>query len=121
LLAACDVGIVCTVPGVDVPTFPSKTIDMLRAGVPIAAAVERTTDYADFIRENHIGVAVEAGSADRLLGAITDIIDHPDQAREMKAAAGATLDRVFDVRKASRVLIAQSFAGRGPALTAASE
>jgi len=112
LLAACDVGIVCTVPGVDVPTFPSKTIDLLRAGVPIAASVERTTDYADFVRDNQVGVAVEAGSAERLLGAITAIVDDPDRARGMKAAAGETLDRVFDVAKVSRRLIAQSFPER---------
>jgi glycosyltransferase involved in cell wall biosynthesis len=121
LLAACDVGIVCTVPNVDVPTFPSKTIDMLRASVPIAAAVESTTDYSDFVREHDIGVAVEAGSAERLLGAITRIVDDPERAREMKIAAGKTLDSVFDVRIASRTLIAQSFPERGPALTAAVE
>jgi glycosyltransferase involved in cell wall biosynthesis len=112
LLAACDVGIVCTVPGVDVPSFPSKTIDLLRAGVPIAASVERTTDYADFIRDNGLGVTVEAGSAERLLGAITAIIEQPEPARRaMAVAARETLDRVFDVRKVSRRLIAQSFPG----------
>ncbi|WP_116092031.1 glycosyltransferase family 4 protein [Sphingomonas crusticola] len=109
LLAACDVGLVCTVTGVDVPTFPSKTIDMLRAGVPIAAAVESTTDYADFVRDNEIGVAVEAGSGARLLGAIVTIVDDPAAAARMAAAGRATLERVFDVAKVSRRLVAQSF------------
>ena len=109
LLAACDVGIVCTVPNVDIPTFPSKTIDLLRAGVPIAASVERTTDYADFVRDNGVGIAVEAGSADRLLHAIASLVDQPDRRAPMIEAARETLDRIFDVGKVSRRLIEQSF------------
>src|SRR5262245_13099271 len=38
LISACDLGLVCTVTNVDVPTFPYKTIDYLRAGLPIVAA-----------------------------------------------------------------------------------
>jgi hypothetical protein len=45
LISACDVGIVCTVAGVD-SSFPSKTIDYLRAGLPIVAAVEQDTTIA---------------------------------------------------------------------------
>lgn len=109
LLAACDVGLVCTVPGVDVPTFPSKTIDLLRAGLPIAASVENTTDYAEFIRSNGIGIAVEAGSGQRFLDAICTIVDHPEQAEETITAGRDTLLRCFDVRKITARLLAQSF------------
>ena len=48
LISACDLGIVCTVAGVDSSSFPSKTIDYLRAGLPIVAAVEQDSDYRRF-------------------------------------------------------------------------
>ncbi|HWI86378.1 MAG TPA: glycosyltransferase, partial [Sphingomonas sp.] len=48
IASACDVGLVATVPNTGVPTFPSKTIDYLRAGIPIAASIETTTDYGAF-------------------------------------------------------------------------
>src|SRR5262245_10848950 len=37
LISACDIALVCTVTGVDVPSFPSKIIDYLRAELPIVA------------------------------------------------------------------------------------
>lgn len=51
LLSASHVGIVATVSGVDVPTFPSKTIDYFRCSKPIIAIVEESTDYGSFIKD----------------------------------------------------------------------
>lgn len=109
LLAACDIGLVCTVPGVDVPSFPSKTIDLLRAAIPVVASVETTTDYGDFVREHGFGIAIEAGSPERMLAAIARIVDRPDEAATMRAAGRRTLETVFDVSKVGSRLIAQSF------------
>src|SRR5690606_15720497 len=60
VLSACDIALVCTVRNVDIPSFPSKTIDYLRVGLPIVAAVEATTDYGDYLASRGVGVAVEA-------------------------------------------------------------
>lgn len=113
LLAACDIGLVCTVPGVDVPTFPSKTIDLLRASVPVVASVEVTTDYGNFVQQHGFGVAIDAGSPERMLAAIAGIVDHPEKAETMRVAARKTLVQVFDVRKISWRLIAQCFPEEG--------
>jgi glycosyltransferase involved in cell wall biosynthesis len=105
LVSACDVGIVCTVPGVDVPTFPSKTLDYLRAGVPVVASVEATTDYREFVEEQGFGIAGVAGDPARLLGGIARILDSPELARAMVASGRKTLAEVFDVDRAANRLI----------------
>ncbi|RRQ19887.1 glycosyltransferase [Guyparkeria sp. SCN-R1] len=46
-----DVGLVITVPGVSVPTFPSKVIDYFVAGKPVLAFVEGASDFG-YIVEN---------------------------------------------------------------------
>ncbi len=62
MLHEYDFGLVITTPNVDVPTFPSKSLDYMIAGVPIIACVEKTTDFGHYI-ENvaQCGVSVFAG------------------------------------------------------------
>jgi glycosyltransferase involved in cell wall biosynthesis len=74
LLSACDVGIVSTVRGVSVPTFPSKTLDYINVGIPIIAAVERATDYGEFVSRTGIGLSVEAGAYEDFVHAIREIL-----------------------------------------------
>jgi glycosyltransferase involved in cell wall biosynthesis len=95
LISACDLGLVCTVTGVDVPTFPFKTIDYLRANLPIVAAVEKTTDYGRFLHEHRLGVALPAGDPRALAAAIQQVADNPGDT----AAARSCLDEIFDVRR----------------------
>ncbi|VVE81582.1 glycosyltransferase WbuB [Pandoraea sputorum] len=52
-LTACDIGVVFNSGTVSVPTFPSKSIDYFRAGLPILGAVEAATDYSEIL-ENDI-------------------------------------------------------------------
>ncbi len=100
LISACDIGIICTVAGVGVPTFPSKLIDYLRAGLPVVAAVESTTDFGCFVEENKVGIALAADDAPALAGAIRRIADDHNLAARMAQAARPCLNNVFDVRQA---------------------
>jgi len=100
LIAACDIGLACTVAGVESSSFPSKTIDYLRSGLPIVAAVERDSDYREFLRHWKIGVSVPAGDATALFGAVTQIIDDREIISNIKLNARACLEEVFDVRSA---------------------
>lgn len=108
LATACDVGLVVTVTGVNVPTFPSKTIDYLRAGLPVVASTETATDYGSFIEKHAFGIAVEVGSPGRLLSAIVSVVDDPMRARAMNEAGQRALDEIFDARVAARTLVAQA-------------
>ena len=106
LLAACDIGLVATVRNVDVPTFPSKIIDYLRAGIPIVASVEQSTDFGTFVEEQGLGIAVEAGNPAAILAAVEALVDDKARAASAAAAARACLADVFDVRHAARRIAA---------------
>ena len=95
IASACDLGIVATVTGVDVPTFPSKSVDYAYCGLPIAASVEATSDYRDFIEENGLGHAVIAGNPTDLAGAIVQTL------KDKKSDIRATASRVFSVSRAA--------------------
>lgn len=72
LLSACDVGLVTTL-NVDVPTFPSKTLDYLQTGTMILASVDASTDYGTFIEQTRVGVQVPAGNPAALTKAIKSL------------------------------------------------
>ena len=108
LAQACDVGIVSTVAGTGVPTFPSKTIDYLRARLPIAASVETSTDYAAFVETNGIGLAVAAGDPERFLAIIAAIAGGPSRAALLRSRASAVLSANFDVRETARRVLAMA-------------
>ncbi|UHL63241.1 glycosyltransferase family 4 protein [Paralcaligenes sp. KSB-10] len=84
VIKACDLALVCTVRNVDVPSFPSKTIDYLRAGLPIVASVEKTTDYGDYIVSKGVGLSVEAGHPDQLYAEIERLLHDEKQMLSMK-------------------------------------
>lgn len=119
LAAACDVGIVCTVSGVDAPTFPSKTLDYLRAGLPIAASVEAATDYGRTIEQAGFGLATEAGAPEKLLDIILSISTDKTRAAQMSRQGRAALSDMFDVGRATAQILSscnlkgrQTYSGR---------
>ena len=106
VVGACDIGIVCTVRGVDVPTFPSKTLDYLQAGLPVVASVEASTDYGAFIESAGFGRAGLAGDPSVLLANLEAVAGAPETARAMGEAARRALGEVFDVNRAVERLLA---------------
>lgn len=99
LLGACDVGLVCTVRDVDVPTFPSKLIDYLRAGLPVVASVEASTDFGDFVVNRNLGLSVLAGDAEALLRAVCTLVDQPGRRTDAALSGRRALEEVFDVNR----------------------
>jgi glycosyltransferase involved in cell wall biosynthesis len=105
VVSACDVGIVCTVRNVDVPTFPSKIIDYLRVGLPVVASVENSTDYGQFIEENGVGLAVSAGDPRAMVSAVSAIAHNAVAMKRMAEAGRRVLAECFNVeRVAARLL-----------------
>jgi glycosyltransferase involved in cell wall biosynthesis len=105
LISACDLGLVCTVAGVASSSFPSKTIDYLRAGLPIVAAVEQDSDYRDFLRRWNIGISIPAGNATALFAAVTRAVDEREMTANIARNARACLEEVFDVKSAVKRLL----------------
>jgi len=96
LLGACDVGMVATVPGVTSFSIPSKSIDYLRAGLPIIAAVEHGSDFADILEKYDVGSSVAFGDP----SAFYAEADRLANGGPISAAAARCLEEVFDVRHA---------------------
>ena len=105
IIQSCEVALVCTLRDVDVPSFPSKTIDYLRAGLPIVASVEKTTDYGDCLVSMGVGIGVEAGSPATLLSAIEALLENESKMRSMKERGPVTFDEYFEVKHVASRLI----------------
>lgn len=106
LLSACDAGIVATVPELDVPTFPIKTMDYVRALLPVVAAVEQASELPAFLARWNLGVSLPAGNAEALLAAVSELIDNEKFADGFEERARACLEEVFGVKRAAERIIA---------------
>ncbi len=100
LLGGCDVGMVATVPGVTSFSIPSKTIDYLRAGLPVIAAVEHGNDFVAILDRYRVGRAVAFGDAAGFHRAAETLATDPGLRALARRNAPRCLDDVFDVRHA---------------------
>jgi glycosyltransferase involved in cell wall biosynthesis len=100
LLGACDVGMVATVPGVTSFSIPTKTIDYLRAGLPVIAAVEHGSDFVAILDLYGVGSAVSFGEPERFGTEAERLATDSVVRTKVREAAPRCLDEVFDVRHA---------------------
>lgn len=98
LLGACDVGMVATVPGVTSFSIPSKTIDYLRARLPIVAAVEHGNDFVAILDRYAVGRAVAFGDAEGFHREAEYLAIDPSVREAIGDAAQLCLEEVFAVR-----------------------
>jgi hypothetical protein len=116
LLGACDVGMVATVPGVTSFSIPTKTIDYLRAGLPVTAAVERGSDFTAILERYGVGRAVPFQAPLAFHREAQRLATDLEARAAARKAAPRCLDEVFDVRHAvSTVLTAVSQPVSAPA------
>lgn len=104
LLTACDVGMVATVPGVSSFTIPSKTLDYLRAGLPVVAAVEAGSEFSALLERYGVGRAAPFEDAEAFFEAASALAAGPS----VHAAAQACLDEVFHVRRTVAAVLGEA-------------
>lgn len=64
-VCASDLGLISLAPSHQVPSFPSKSIDYLKVGLPILASLDTCTDFGHVLVEDmQAGCWVEAGDID---------------------------------------------------------
>ena len=105
LVAACDAGMVATVRGVSSFSFPTKTIDYLRAGLPVVAAVESGSDYLELLAHHRIGICVAFDDAGGFSQALKTVVSAPEFTASIRAASTACLEEVFHVKHAAQALL----------------
>jgi glycosyltransferase involved in cell wall biosynthesis len=126
LLAACDVGMVATVPGVSSQTTPSKTLDYLKAGLPVIAAIEPGNEFAALLERRRVGRTVAFGDAAAFQREAAFLARDPAFREGLAQRTYSCLAEIFDVRLAvSAILDAagerqeKNSSARNPALNAA--
>ncbi len=105
LASACDLGLVVTVRDTDVPTFPSRTIDYLRVGLPVLAAVEATTDFGKVITELGLGTSVEAGHPEEFVEAALTLLADPSRYAAMRDACVEASKNQFHASRAAKNIL----------------
>jgi glycosyltransferase involved in cell wall biosynthesis len=105
LASACDLGLVVTVRDTNVPTFPSRTIDYLRVGLPVLAAVETTTDFGTVITELGLGASVEAGRPEDLVDAAFNLLAEPRRYAKMREACVEASKHQFHAARAAQNML----------------
>lgn len=100
LVGACDVGMVATVKQFTSWAFPSKTIDYLRAGIPVVTAVEPGSDYPALLQPYAVSENVECGDAAGFQAAVERLAHAAGSRAQLRESARQCLDQLFDVRHA---------------------
>ena len=100
LVGACDVGMVATVPGVTSFSIPTKTIDYLRAGIPVVAALEKGNDLIAIIERYRVGTAVRFDDPAEFHRTAERLATDAEARATARAEAPRCLDEIFDVRHA---------------------
>lgn len=98
LIRHCDAGLVVTVSGVSVPTFPSKVIDYMKAKLPVLASVEPVTDFGDYVEQvARCGLKSSAGDNAKLVENILTLKNNPSLCRKLGAQGYACFEDYFAV------------------------
>jgi len=105
LLTACDVGLVATVPGVTSYSIPSKTIDYLRASLPVVVAIEPGNDFVAVLERYGVGACVPFDRPELLGDVAARLATDPAQREAVRAAAPLCLDAFFHVRRAVETVL----------------
>ena len=105
LVGACDVGLVATVKEFTSWAFPSKTIDYLRAGIPVVTAVEPGSDYPALLAPYGISENVDCGDPVAFQAAVERLASNVRPRAGVRESARQCLDEVFDVRHAVNAVL----------------
>jgi len=103
VLTASDVGLVFNSGRVSVPTFPSKSIDLFRASLPILGIVEEASDYSAIIER--IGAGFSA-TPDRM-DYIAESLEKLSKSADLRLECGRNGLEYFQSHMTSDAIAAQ--------------
>jgi glycosyltransferase involved in cell wall biosynthesis len=120
LLTACEVGLAVTVPGVRSFSMPSKTLDYLKAGLPIAAALEPRSEFAALLQQRGVGRSADFGDAAGLAREAWFLASDAEFRQGLGQRAYNCLADVFSVRHAVCAILDAVAEREGMSITASS-
>lgn len=118
LLRAASLGIVTLEPGMEPLGVPSKTYNLLAAGVPLIAVSGADSEVARLIAERQVGYLVPHGDAGAFASAVTALAAEPQRwlalSANARAAASEARVEVAAARYVREILAARTPAARVP-------
>lgn len=97
-VCASDIGLVSLSPDHQVPSFPSKSIDYLKVGLPILASLDTCTDFGAVLEHDmKAGTWVEAGDIDALTAAFYQLRDKREHLAELGRNGRAYYEETMNV------------------------
>lgn len=102
IIAACDIGFISLASSLTVPSFPSKSIDYFKVGLPILAAIDHKTDFGDIL-ENEIkaGYFVSGDDISMLRDKLITLLGDAQLRYRMGDAGRAYYEKYFSVDAAA--------------------
>jgi len=100
LLSSCDVGIVSLDQRFTVPNFPSKTVDYLKLGLPILAAVDKCAlnDYGKLLEEDiKAGLCCEATNMKKYKENLIELLNNKELYKELSINARTYYEKSCNV------------------------
>lgn len=88
MLAAADVFVLTSKPGVGRTSFPGRIYNFLLAARPVIASIDEDSDLAKTLRSGGAGIVTAPGNVEDFCRAITDLYQDPAQ-RESLGRSGA--------------------------------
>jgi glycosyltransferase involved in cell wall biosynthesis len=114
VLGSADVLLAVLEPDASRYSVPSKMLSYMCAGRPIVAVMDDDNAAARTVLDEGMGYVVPPGDREGLVKAVRAILDDPEEAAAMGAAARAYAERTFDIER-----IATAFEGQIEAALAA--
>jgi len=100
-LAACDVAAIALEPGADKLAMPSKLQGILASGRPILCLAPASSELAQFIERERVGVVVNEPNDPALVRAAIETLRDGARREEMGKRARAVAESQFGVAKAA--------------------
>lgn len=94
-----DLGLVTLHPGMYKVAFPSKTMMLLAAGLPLLASVEDSSDLARFVKEERVGWQCPPGDAEIMAAKILEAYETRAELDVFRDRARAVATASFDRNK----------------------
>lgn len=97
-VCASDVGLISLSPDHQVPSFPSKSIDYLKVGLPILASLDTCTDFGNVLVEDmQAGAWVEAGNIDAFEASLHKLKSDGDRLAEFGRNGRSYYEKAMNV------------------------
>ena len=108
LITACDIGLVFLSHKLTVPSFPSKSLDYFKLGLPVLAGLDRFTDFGPILEDKaQAGYFAVADETDKLAGLLARLAG--DEAlRKRRGQNGRVFyEQEFDVDRARDLILSK--------------